>query len=67
MKISEILKKLGAEAISQSEAGIHSEPEETGATFEENALIKAKAGADFEEILSHYYPGTELIKRNENI
>lgn len=27
----------------------------------------AKAGADFEEILSHYYPGTELIKRNENI
>ena len=42
-EISEILKKLGAEAISQSEAGIHSEPPETGTTFEENALIKAKA------------------------
>ena len=25
------------------EAGIHSEPEEDGSTFEENALIKARA------------------------
>ena len=42
-EISDILKKLGAQAISQKQAGISSEPEETGKTFTENALIKARA------------------------
>lgn len=32
--------------VSLAEKGILSEPEETGTTFEENALIKAKAAAD---------------------
>lgn len=39
----EILEPLGCEVISQKEAGIDCEPEETGATFEENSSIKARA------------------------
>lgn len=39
----EILEPLGWEVISQSEAGVDTEAEENGATFEENAYIKAKA------------------------
>lgn len=38
----EILSPLGFEVISQNEAGILTEPEENGKTFEENALIKAR-------------------------
>lgn len=46
-KIREIKQILGDifEPVSLSEAGIVSDPEETGTTFAENALIKAKAGA----------------------
>lgn len=39
----EILSPLGIEIIPQSEAGCHFEVEETGATFEENAYLKAAA------------------------
>ena len=38
-----ILSASGVEVISQKEAGIHVDPEETGSTFEENAVIKARA------------------------
>lgn len=38
-----ILEKLGVEACSLAEAGIESDAEETGATFEENSRIKAVA------------------------
>ena len=38
-----ILEPLGFEIRSQKELGIHSDPEETGSTFEENARIKAEA------------------------
>lgn len=38
-----ILNATGAEVVSQSEAGLHFEAEETGTTFAENALIKAQA------------------------
>ena len=38
-----ILSEFGADVLSQSEAGLILEAEETGATFEENALIKARA------------------------
>jgi XTP/dITP diphosphohydrolase len=38
-----ILGGLGFDAVSQSEAGVAVEPEETGETFYENALIKARA------------------------
>ena len=39
----DILTPLGFEVLSQSEAGIHLDVEETGATFAENAFLKAKA------------------------
>lgn len=42
-EFKEILSPLGFEVVSQSEAGINIEVEETGTTFEENAILKAKA------------------------
>lgn len=45
-ELKTILADLDAEVLSQSEAGLNFEAEETGVTFEENALIKAKAAAD---------------------
>jgi XTP/dITP diphosphohydrolase len=42
-ELREILSELGIEVISQAEAGVNVEPEETGTTFEENAVIKARA------------------------
>ena len=38
-----ILSELGVEILSQADVGVDIEPEETGTTFEENALIKAEA------------------------
>jgi len=45
-EIGAILEKIGARAISLKEAGITSDPEETGKTFEENSLIKARSACD---------------------
>ena len=42
-ELRRILSALGHEVKSQKELGINLEPEETGTTFEENALIKARA------------------------
>lgn len=42
-EIKSILGELGFEVISQKEAGIEIEVEENGATFKENALLKAMA------------------------
>ena len=42
-EMREILGELGIRVISQAEAGVDVEPEETGLTFEENAVIKARA------------------------
>ncbi|MCI5499334.1 MAG: XTP/dITP diphosphatase [Clostridiales bacterium] len=38
-----ILSQMGVEVLSQADAGVNLEPEETGTTFEENSRIKAKA------------------------
>ena len=38
-----ILVRMGHTVLSQREAGVLLEPEETGTTFEENAAIKAQA------------------------
>lgn len=43
VEIRQILSDLGMEIMSQKEAGIQADPEENGTTFEENALIKARA------------------------
>ena len=45
-EMKEILSELGIDVLSQKEAGISSEPEETGTTFEENAAIKARAAME---------------------
>lgn len=42
-ELKQILSPLGYEIISQSEAGVNIEVEESGTTFEENSMIKAKA------------------------
>jgi len=39
----QLLSKLGYDVVSQSEAGVYTEVPETGATFEENARLKARA------------------------
>ncbi|MFR4089138.1 MAG: non-canonical purine NTP pyrophosphatase [Dysosmobacter sp.] len=43
--MSAILQGLGIEVLSMEEAGVHTQPEEDGDTFEENALIKARAAS----------------------
>lgn len=45
-EIRAIMEESGFAAISMKEAGISTDAEETGTTFEENALIKAKAVAE---------------------
>ncbi len=44
-EIREILAGMETEILSMKEAGLQSDAEETGTTFEENAIIKAKAMA----------------------
>lgn len=45
-ELKTILSGFGAQVVSQSEAGLNFEAEETGTTFEENALIKARAACE---------------------
>ena len=42
-ELSTILSGLGIEVCLQADAGVDVEVEETGATFEENSMLKAKA------------------------
>lgn len=42
-EMNDILSQLGIEVCSEAEAGVDIEVEETGTTFEENSLLKAKA------------------------
>ena len=41
--MNEILSQLGIEVCSEADAGVDVEVEETGTTFEENSMLKAKA------------------------
>ena len=43
VEMNEILSHLGIEVCSEGEAGVDVEVEETGTTFEENSLLKARA------------------------
>ena len=43
VEMNEILSHLGIQVCSEAEAGVDVEVEETGSTFEENSLLKAKA------------------------
>lgn len=43
VEMNEILSHLGIQVCSEAEAGVDVEVEETGATFEENSLLKARA------------------------
>ncbi len=45
-EVKQIMEGLPYEIISMKEAGLETEVEETGTTFEENAILKAKAIAD---------------------
>lgn len=45
-EMRDILSSFGLEVLSQSEAGLELEVEETGTTFEENATLKAQAAVD---------------------
>ena len=42
-EMNDILSALGVEVCSQADAGVNVDVEETGTTFEENSLLKAKA------------------------
>ena len=43
VEMNDILNQLGIEVCSEAEAGVDIDVEETGTTFEENSLLKAKA------------------------
>ena len=43
VEMKTILSAMGVEVLSQADVGVDLEPEETGTTFAENALIKARA------------------------
>lgn len=50
-EIKEIMQDCDVEIISMKEAGINPEINEDGATFEENAIIKAKAVAEYTDAI----------------
>ena len=60
IEIRMILKDLGVEILSQAEAGIQADVVEDGATFEENALIKATEIAEAARKMPEYQDAVVL-------
>ena len=60
IEIRMILKDLGVEILSQAEAGIHADVVEDGATFEENALLKATKIAEAARKMPEYQDAVVL-------
>lgn len=60
IEIRMILKDLGVEILSQAEAEIHADVVENGATFEENALIKATEIAEAARKMPEYQDAVVL-------
>ena len=60
IEIRMILKDLGVEILSQAEARIHADVVEDGATFEENALIKATEIAEAARKMPEYQDAVVL-------
>ena len=52
-EMNDILSHLGVEVCSEAEAGVDVEVEETGTTFAENAMLKAKASLRAGEAARH--------------
>lgn len=66
IEIRQILGDLGMEIVSQKEAGIFTDPDENGTSFEENALIKAQAvAAQCREIVLSDDSGLEVDYMNK--
>lgn len=60
-EIREILGDLAEEVISMKEAGVYVDAEETGQTFEENAVLKAKACAEAVRASGRFADGTLVM------
>ena len=58
-EMREITRGMDIEIISQGDAGISIDPEETGSTFAENAYIKAKAALDATGLPAIYLEASE--------
>lgn len=63
-EIRAILGDLETEIVSMKEAGLDIEIEESGATFEENAMIKAKAVADV--LAAQKRPGEYMVMADDS-
>jgi len=60
-EIREILGDLAEEVVSMKEAGVFVDPDETGKTFEENAILKAKACAEAAAASGRFAEGTLVM------
>ena len=60
-EIREILGDLAEEVVSMKEAGVFVDPDETGETFEENAILKARACAEAAAASGRFAEGTLVM------
>ncbi len=65
-EIRMILADTGMEILSMKEAGIQAEPEENGQTYEENALIKARAVAAHASSVAEAAYGGDIVLADDS-